>query len=132
MPSSTFVSVALALLLAPFSSTLAQDEIPAAESAAKAGAETAEGKKFEEALGSAFGRAHGSTIQRCAKQVKRAELSDFDLFLRVDEGGTVDQALVKPATTIATCVRDKMPGWKASAPPHAGFWVKVGVNLKSK
>jgi protein-tyrosine-phosphatase len=132
MPRSTFATAALVLLLVPSSSTLAQDEILAAESAAKAGAETAEGKKFEEALGSAFGRTHGSTIQRCAKQVKRADLSDFDLFLRVDEGGTVDQALVRPATTIATCVRDKMPGWKALAPPHAGFWVKVGVTLKSK
>jgi len=132
MSRSTFATAVVVLLLIPISSTLAQDELAAAESAAKAGAETAEGKTFEEALGSAFGRAHGSTIQSCAKQVKRADLSDFDLFLRVDEGGTVDQALVKPASTIATCVRDKMPGWKVLAPPHAGFWVKVGVNLKSK
>lgn len=132
MPNSILVAAVLVLLLVPVPSALAQDEIQAAESAAKSGAETAEGKKFEEALGSAFGRAHASTIQGCAKQVKRADLSDFDLFLRVDEGGTVDRALVKPASTLATCVRDKMPGWKALAPPHAGYWVKVGVNLKSK
>ena len=132
MLRSTIATTVLVLLLVPLSSIPAQDELSTAESAAKEGAETAEGKKFGEALGSAFGREHGSTIQRCAKQVKRADLSDFDLFLRVSEGGTVDSALVKPASTIATCVRDKMPGWKVPAPPHAAFWVKVGVNLKSK
>jgi len=119
-------------VLAPLRITFGQDEISAAEAAAKAGADTAEGRKFGEALGQGFGRDHGGTIQRCAKETKRPDLADFDLFVRVDGSGVVDQALVKPATALATCVRDKMPGWKIAVPPHAGFWVKVGVNLKSK
>jgi hypothetical protein len=118
--------------LAPVHFTVGQDQLSAAEAAAKADAETAEGKKFGEAVGQAFGSKYGRTIQQCTKEAKRPDLSDFDLFLRVDGGGAVDQALVKPVTTLATCVRDKMPGWKISAPPHAGFWVEVGVKLKSK
>jgi hypothetical protein len=39
---------------------------------------------------------------------------------------------VKPATTLATCVRDKMPGWKVQVPPRAGVWVNVAVKLRSK
>jgi hypothetical protein len=44
----------------------------------------------------------------------------------------VDQAVAEPATTLAVCVREKMSGWKVFTPPHAGFWVKVDVNLKPK
>jgi len=135
MKRNTFTACAavLVLLLPPgVDSTPGQDQLSAAESSAKADSGTAEGKKFGEALGRAFGREHGRTIQQCAKEAKHPDLSDFDLFLRVDGAGMVGQALVRPATALATCVRDKMPGWKFSAPPHAGFWVKVGVNLKSK
>ena len=130
------VAVGAALLLVPLpargQSTPGQVPISQARSAAEADAGTVEGKKFGEALAQAFGREHGSTVQRCAKKPKRPDLSDFDLFLRLDETGVVDQAFEEPATALATCVREKMPGWKVSVPPHAGFWVKVDVNLKPK
>jgi len=129
---ATGAAVLALALLAPLRIAIGQDEISAAEAAAKAGADTAEGKKFGEALGQAFGREHGSTIQRCARETKRPDLADFDLFVRVNGSGVVDQALVAPSTTLATCVRDKMPGWKIAVPPQGGFWVKVGVTLKSK
>ena len=122
----------LAFSLGASSPCLAVDEISTVETAAKAGAETAEGKKFGDELGQAFGREHASTIRRCAKVTKRPDLSNFDLFVRVDGAGVVDQALVNPATNLATCVKDAMPGWKVSAPTQAGFWVKVGVVLKGK
>ena len=136
-PSTNFsltaaAAMLTALLMAPIYPALGQDQLAAAESAAKAGAETAEGKMFEDAVGQAFGRDHGGTIQQCAKNAKRGDLSNFIVLLRVAGTGVVDQALVSPATTLSTCVKGKMPGWKASAPPAAGYWVKVGVNLKGK
>ncbi len=118
--------------LAPVQSALGQDTVSAAESAAKADAETFDGKKFGEVLGRAFSREHRTTIERCAKQTKPPDLSDFGLLLRVDGTGVVEQALVKPSTNLATCVQNKMKGWKTSVPPHAGFWVRVGVRLKRK
>lgn len=132
-PSFAAVAAGLAtLLLAPVHPSLGQDHLPAAESAAKAGAETTEGKEFEDAVGQAFGRDRGGTIQQCATNARRGDLSNFIVFLRVDGTGVVDQALVKPATTLATCVQVKMAGWKLSVPPRAGFWVKVGVKLETK
>ena len=122
----------LALSLAAFAPCLAADDLSTAETAAKAGAESAEGKKFGDDLGQAFGREHASTIQRCAKSTKRPDLSNFDLFVRVNGTGVLDQALVNPPTNLAACVKDAMPGWKVSAPPRAGFWVKVGVTLKGQ
>jgi len=128
------VGAAVPFVLMPARAQSAVETVPIsqAKSAAEADAGTPEGKKFGEALAQAFGREHGSTIQQCAKKTKRPDLSDFDLFLRLDGTGVVDQALEEPATAIATCVREKMSGWKVSTPPHAGFWVKVDVNLKPK
>ena len=119
------------LVVVPADLVPGQEDYAAAEAAASADAGTADGKKFAEALGETFGREHGRTIQQCAKQSKRPDLSDFDVLVRVDGAGVVDQALVKPTTTLATCVVEKLPGWKTSVPPHAGFWVKIGVSLKS-
>jgi hypothetical protein len=126
-------SEAIALLcLALARPVLAQDTLSTAEAGAQAGAATAEGKAFGELLGQAFGREHGPTIQQCAKETKRPDLTAFDLFLRIGGTGLVAEALAKPATNLARCVQGKVVGWKAPAPPQPGFWVKVGVNLKRK
>jgi hypothetical protein len=118
-------AVLVVLLPARVQSAVGQVQISQAKSAAEADAETAEGKKFGEEVAQAFGREHDGTIQRCAKETKHPDLSDFDLFLRLDGTGVVDQAFEEPVTALATCVREKMSGWKVSTPPHAGFWVKV-------
>jgi hypothetical protein len=124
--------VVATFLMAPDIVAVGQDQLAAAETAAKANAESADGKAFAESVGQAFGRDHGATIQQCAKKAKRGDLSNFDVFLRLDGAGAVDDALVNPATTLSTCVKDKMPGWKVSAPKAAGYWVKIAVNLKGK
>lgn len=108
------------------------DPLAFAESAARAGEATPEGKKFGEAVGNAFGREHGTTIQKCAKETKRPNLENFDLFLRLEGSGIVDQAWVKPTTNLATCVQGKLVGWKTTAPSKGGTWVKVAVVLKPK
>lgn len=109
---------------------LADEQTTAAEAAAKAAAATPEGKTYEETVGRAFGREHGSTVGQCAKGARRADLSDFDLLLRMEATGVVEEVLVKPRTNLASCVQGKVAGWKVLAPPHAGFWVKLAVNLK--
>jgi len=125
-------ALTLTLFLAPLHDALGATDLAAAESAATKDAGTPDGKKYGEALGLAFGRDHGSTIQKCATDLKRPDLSDFDLFVRVDAAGVIDEALAKPATPLAACVRDKLTGWKAAAPPHPGFWVRIAVSLKPK
>ena len=104
----------------------------AAESAAKAAAATPEGKKYEDEVGTAFGRDHGKSIQTCAKEVKRPDLSDFQVFVRVGAAGQVEEALVKPSTTLAACLRTKLKAWKVGVPPRPDHWVSVQVKLKRK
>ena len=120
------------LILAPASSALAQDQLAAAQAAAKAGAESPEGKKFQEAVEQVFARDHSKSIQECAMNAKQADLASFDLLLQVDASGVVARALATPATGLAECVRDKMPSWKISPPPAADFWIEVAVTLRGK
>ena len=130
--NATAITVLTIVLLAPIPFVRAEDQIPVAESAAKAGAASPEGKKFQEGVGQAFGRDHSATIQQCAKQATRRDIVNFDLFLRIGGSGVVQLALVRPANALSTCVQAKMDGWKTLTPPAADFWVKVGVNLKGK
>ncbi len=110
----------------------AEDPVAAAESAAKATAATPEGKKYEAEVATAFGRDQGKRIQACAREVKRPDLSDFRVFVRVSAAGQVEEALVRPSTNLAACLRGKLEAWKLGAPPRPDQWVSVEVKLKRK
>jgi hypothetical protein len=110
----------------------AEDPVATAASAAATAAATPEGKKFADDVGAAFGRDQGKSIQACAKETKRPNLSDFHLFLQVSGGGQVEQALVKPSTNLSACVQGKVKGWKVGVPPKADAWVSVHVRLQRK
>lgn len=135
MRSSTRVCLVINLaivLSGGFGGATVSDPVAAAESAAEAAAATPEGKKYQDDVATVFGRDHGKSIRSCAKEVKRPELSDFHVFVRVSMVGQVEEALVKPSTNLAACLQGKLMGWKVSAPPKAGSWVSVHVKLKTK
>ena len=77
----------------------------------------------------AFGREHSGTVGACAKSVRRPDLQNFDLLLKIGPG-TADEVLVRPSTNLSDCVRGKLAGWRVPPPPEAGYWVKVVVALK--
>jgi hypothetical protein len=108
------------------------DAFARADAEAEAFAATPEGKEYGEAVGRSFGRDHAATINRCAKTTKRPDLSKFDLLLRIDATGVVQEVLVKPETNLAVCVSRALKGWKVAAPPRPDAWVKVAVALKRK
>ena len=113
-------------------SGLSDDPTAAAEAAAKADAAAPAGQKYQETVGQAFGKDHGVTVGQCAKATERPDLTDFDLLLRVEATGVVQEVLVKPRTNLSGCVQSELAGWTLPGPPHAGFWVKVAVSLKRK
>ena len=126
------MGLATMLLSGRSGSVAAEDPVAAAESAAEATAATPEGKKYEDEVGTAFGRDHGKSIQACAREVKRPDLSDFHVFVRVSAVGQVEEALVKPSTNLAACLQGKLRTWKVGAPPRADQWVSIHVKLQSK
>lgn len=124
--------VATTLLSGTSGSLAAEDPVAAAERAAEAAAATPEGKKYEDQLGTAFGRDQGKSIQACAREVKRPDLSDFRVFVRVSAAGQVEEALVKPSTNLAACLQGKLKAWNVGTPLHADQWVSVQVKLQRK
>jgi hypothetical protein len=131
--SRRLVVVLATTLLSGFSGSVAgEDPVAVAETAAEETAATPQGKKYEDQVGTAFGRDHGKSIQACAREIKRPDLSDFRVFVRVSAAGQVEEALVKPSTNVAACLRGKLGVWKVGAPPHADLWVGVHVKLQSK
>lgn len=125
-------TVALLALCLTARVSQAQESFADASQAADAAAGTPAGKAYEEAVGSAFGREHAATIQRCAKETGRPDLSDFEILVRVRRDGGVERVLVQPVTNLATCVKARLESWKVSSPPEGGAWVKIGVRLKRK
>ena len=110
----------------------AEDPVAVAEGLAKGAAATPEGKKYEDAVATAFGRDQVKAIQSCARAVKRPDLSDFQVFVQVSAAGEVEEAFVKPNTNLAACLQGKLKGWKVIAPPQANSWVNIQVKLKAK
>ena len=111
---------------------VAEDPLAAAERAAQSSAVTSEGKKYEDEVATAFGRDQGKTLQTCAREVKRPDLSEFKVLVRVSAVGEVEEVLVKPSTSIAACLQGKLKAWKVGIPPQADSWVSLQVKLKSK
>jgi hypothetical protein len=112
--------------------TGADERWSTAETAAISEWKTSEGKSYGKALEQAFSKDHSATIGACAKETEKPDLSNFTLLLRLDASGVVESAMVKPATNLSVCLEGKMKGWKSIPPPHAGFWAKLEVKLKSK
>jgi hypothetical protein len=122
----------LSLVLTAPVVTGADESWSTAETAAFSEWKTSEGRSYGKSLEQAFSKDHSATIGACAKETEKPDLSNFTLLLQLDAQGVVASAMVKPATNLAVCLEGKMKGWKSIPPPHAGFWAKLDVKLKSK
>jgi hypothetical protein len=116
--------------MAPQAASRAQDGWAAAVAQADAFEKSAAGKPFVEAVGKALEKDHGPTFLTCAKEVRRSELSDFTLLLKVAGEGLVTEAFAQPGTNLASCMCGKLKGWRVPPPPQADAWVKIEVHLK--
>ena len=110
----------------------AQDTWSDAEALAKALEESAAGKPFVESVEKAFEKEQSPTFSVCAKEVRRPDLSDFTLLLKVGGDGLVSEARAQPGTNLAVCLCTKLKGWKVAPPPQAGSWVMIVVHMKPK
>jgi hypothetical protein len=88
------------------------------------------GHAFAAAVGKAFGATYGPRVSACAKRVKKPDLSDFDLLVRLSMNGRIEEALVRPETNLAVCLRDELNQGSLPVPQTANYWVRIGIKLK--
>ena len=91
---------------------------------------TPAGKQYDEKIGQEFPARYISSVRQCKQSNPAANFDPFDLFLRLNSEGKVQEALVYPETAIAVCTRTALQSGLFSAPPHGEYW--INIHLQSK
>ena len=123
-----FVNLALFSL---YLSAYAQEKptnLSEARDAIEANLKTAEGKAYDAQLGKEFPEKYLSTLREC-KKAADGDLSSFWILAKLDKDGVVKEVLLSKTTKFASCARDALLKGKFGAPPRAGYWVGIYLNL---
>jgi hypothetical protein len=115
----------LLLFVALSNSLLAVDKqaLTAANAAVEANLKTPEGKKYEQQLGTELPTKYVPALRQCKQSVGNS--SGFDMFLKLNADGKVQQALIYPENAFTTCARNGASNLQLSAPPHGDYWINV-------
>ena len=88
------------------------------------------GRAFQSAVGKQFGAAFGPKLSGCAKQVRKPDLRDLAVLVKLSVNGRIEEALVRPETNRGLCLLDELKGGSLPAPETEGYWVHIGLKLK--
>jgi hypothetical protein len=98
--------------------------------AVDANLKTAAGKQYDESMGKEFAAKYAPSLRQC-KQSSPSGISDaFDIFLKLDGDGKVQEALVYPETPFSMCTRSALLTGKFNPPSHNNYWVNIHLQLK--
>jgi hypothetical protein len=123
----------LAILLSVASMCFAADkkQFAAALAAVDANLKTSAGKQYDDLIGKEFPDKYWSNVRQCKQSLPAgAGLDPFDMFLKLNSEGKVQEALVYPETQFAVCVRTALLVGKFSSPPHDDYWINIHLQLK--
>ena len=126
-------TVVLAVLLLLGSICMAADkkQLTAAVAAVDANLKTSAGKQYDDRLGKEFPDKYWSNVRQCKQSLPSgANLEPFDMFLKLNAEGKVQDVLVYPETPFANCTRAALLTGKFSNPPHDDYWINIHLELK--
>ncbi|MGE3373831.1 MAG: hypothetical protein AB7O37_09870 [Vicinamibacteria bacterium] len=116
--------------LAPPTSAYERPSFEAALAEARRNAGSPAGQAFEASVGQRFGTSYGPRLSACAKQVKKPDLRDFEVLVKLSINGRIEEALVSPETNLAVCLRDSLKDGSLPVPAAPGYWVRIGLKLR--
>jgi hypothetical protein len=123
-------SILLLLSLLPAESALTQDKptsISDARSAVELNLSTAEGKTFDEQLGTEFVQKHLGELRRCKQNMD--DRRSFWIVMKLAKDGSAKEVLLYPETKIGRCAREALLRENFLAPPRAAYWVSIYIKL---
>jgi hypothetical protein len=126
------IAVVLAILLTLTSTSFAADkkQLAAALAAVDANLKTSAGKQYDELMGKEFPEKSRPSFKQCKQALPPGTSIDtFDIFLRLNTEGKVQEVLVYPETQFTGCFRNALLAGKFSNPPHDDYWINVHMQF---
>jgi len=96
---------------------------------AKQNQQTPAGQNYDRVLSRYFEQQAGVPMQRCFASTKEPDARSFEMLFRLSKAGKVLDALVRPETNIAVCLRDKLKRQVFPAPPEERFWAYMDMRI---
>jgi hypothetical protein len=99
--------------------------------AVDANLKTPAGKQYDERIGKEFPEKYMSSLKQCKQSMPAdASIDSFDMFLKLNAEGKVQEGLVHPETQFTVCARAALLAGKFSNPPHGDYWINIHMDFK--
>jgi len=106
-------------------------QLEAALAAVDANLKTSAGKQYDALIGKEFPEKYWSSVRQCKQSLPPGTAVDpFDMFVKLNADGKVQEVLVYPETQFAGCTRTAVLAGKFSSPPHDDYWINIHLELK--
>jgi hypothetical protein len=89
-----------------------------------------EGEKYDTTFARKAGPWLASALSRCTKGLPTSELGPFTVLVRVSVSGQAEEALVRPLTKVAQCLKPLFVTAKHPKPPGPSWWVKMDIAIR--
>ena len=105
-------------------------QISDAIAAVDANLKTDAGKRYDEEVGREFPPKYLPSLKECKQSSPPTNSDPLDMFLKLDSGGKVQEALVYPENPFNKCARSALESGQFSAPPRGDYWINIHLQLK--
>lgn len=123
--------LALWLFLASLSLAADKQQLMAAVAAVDANLKTPAGKQYDKSLGKDFPGKYLPSLKQCKQSLPAGSSIDtFDMFLKLNADGRVQEVLLYPETQFAVCTRTALLADEFSKPPHGDYWINIHMQFK--
>jgi hypothetical protein len=102
-------------------------DIAIARSAAQKNMKTSEGQAYYRQLRDQFSDKYRQTKARCSTNREVTQLVNFDVYIRLQQNGSVDEVLLSPKSKVASCIREKLVKDRFTPPPQPRYWVHLDM-----
>ena len=128
-PTAAAVTIVLSSALAVPRAGAGPDAFALHNEEALRNEKTPAGKAYSPVFGKEFGAGFAPRVTECAKRTGGPRSDPFDLVLKLDGKGRVQDALVHPRTPLSQCFAKETRKATFPAPPSPGYWVAARMRF---